>query len=142
MDRVVEEVIFNTFFCMKLTKSQLSTIVSTVTYNERQKLLDADAKRRESKEVRELVDKVDAEFWKISDTAWRLSQWKYCNREHPRPSRDTLIEWAMRELWLKESTELPNWFRDQLELKIQMAMVDAKDLADLEKKVWYNFVVV
>lgn len=62
MDRVVEEVIFNTFSCMKLTKSQLSTIVSTVTYNERQKLLDADAKRRESKEVRELVDKVDAEF--------------------------------------------------------------------------------
>lgn len=83
---------------MKLTKSQLNTIVSTILYSERQKLLDSDKKKRDSKPVVDLVKSADAEFAKISDTAWRLSQGKYCNRENPRPSQETLIEGAMREL--------------------------------------------
>lgn len=127
---------------MKLTKNQLYTIVSTICYNETQKLIDTDKKKRESKAVIDIVTQANLEFSKVSDVAWRISQWKYCNRDSPRPNIDTLIDGAMRELWLKENTELPRGFKEQIELKVQMSMVDAKDLNNLEKKVGYKFVIV
>ena len=59
---------------MKLTKNQLYTIVSTICYNETQKLINTDKKKRESKSVIDLVTQANLEFSKVSDVAWRLSQ--------------------------------------------------------------------
>ena len=127
---------------MKLTKNQLYTIVSTICSNEQQKLFDAVNAKKSSKEVTALVDRAEKEFASISDISMRLSHGKSCPSWSIRPSRELLIQWAMRELGYDENIYLPRWFREQIELKIQMSFIEAKDLKDLEKKVGYKFVIV
>lgn len=127
---------------MKLTKNQLHTIVSTICNNELQKIRDKIAAKRDSKEVRELVAIADKEFSQISSTSWRLFHWKYCPQTVWKPPLKVFEDGAMRELWYNENEYLPSWFEEQIELKVQMCFIDAKDLKDLEKKVWYKFVIV
>lgn len=127
---------------MKLTKNQLYTIVKSICNNEQQKIRDRIEKRKSSKEVMALVEKAEEEFKKISDPSWRISYGDSCPKNAGRVDRDTLIKWAMRELGYNESTYLPSGFQEQIELKVQMCFIDAKDLTDLEKRVGYKFVIV
>lgn len=128
---------------MKLTKNQLYTIVQSILSNEQQKIRERIESKRKSKEILALVDRAEEEFKKISDASWRISFWDSCPKNAIwRIERNTLINWAMRELWYNESIYLPAWFKEQIELKVQMCFIDAKDLKDLEKKVWYKFVIV
>lgn len=127
---------------MKLTKNQLYTIVKSICNNEQQKIRDRIEARKSSKEVTALVDKAEEEFKKISDPSWRISFGNSCPKNAWRVDRETLVTWAMRELGYSESTYLPNGFQEQIELKVQMCFIDAKDLTDLEKRVGYKFVIV
>lgn len=127
---------------MKLTKNQLYTIVSTICAGEQQKIRDRIERRKSSKEILALVYKAEKEFASVSDSSMRISYGDSCPKSILRPSRETLIAWAMRELWYNESTYLPSGFREQIELKVQMSFIEARDLKDLEKKVWYKFVIV
>jgi len=130
---------------MKLTKNQLNTIVSTICNNESTRIRDEIKAQENSKEVQSLVKHARAEFERVSDVAWRLAQGDSCTSGKHIPSDETLTKGAMRELGLHRDRwywYLPSGFREQIELKVQMCFIDAKDLKDLEKRVGYKFVIV
>jgi hypothetical protein len=125
---------------MKLTKNQLSTIVSTICSNELTRLREENNKQRSTPAIKKLVEQAKKEIESLSESTRRIYAWYSCSFLNP--SDDTLTDWAMYQLGILRNVELPRWFREQIELKVQMCFIDAKDLKDLEKKVGYKFVIV
>lgn len=125
---------------MKLTKNQLNTIVSTICNNELTRIREENDKKRNDSGVRKLVEQAKKEIATLSENTRRILNWYSCS--YLNPSDDTLTDWACYQLGIPRNVDLPRWFREQIELKVSMAFIDAKDLKDLEKKVGYKFVIV
>lgn len=125
---------------MKLTKNQLYTIVSSICNNELTRLREEQEKKRNDPAIKKLVQQAKDEIANLSENTRRIYAGYSCS--YLNPSDDTLQDWAMYQLGIPRNVDLPRGFREQIELKIQMAFIEAKDLADLEKKVGYSFVIV